>query len=179
MKNNLKTIARINRDTFNHLIIYFQRVNEFTVVRNENIQYLNIDDRKGYSDWINCGDLIKCEFNHDSNSGFYFNTYYRNNIDFSIDQDKYSSYQLDNLKKDISQFQRIEKLIYKDLDYIDQYLSNVDIKILINILFKRFNVIGGTLDDGSFKSVYNGCNKSSFIDYIDQAIITSNQTKVA
>ena len=163
----MKTIIRVLKNEFNHVQFYFQCVESFKVVRNENIQYL--DDKINYTDWIKSGDLINCDFSN-RHGDFIFDCEYRNDIEFSINNRLFSSYKLNELKKEITRFNRVEKNIYSDIEKIGEYLGTIDFKILLNIFFNRFNVIGGTIEINNIKHVYNGCNKSEFINSIIEVL---------
>ena len=91
-------------------------------------------------------------------------------MDLEISGKSFSGYKLAELQKEINTFKRIDKNINSDLDNIGEYIGSVDMKILLNIMFNRLGVIGGLLEMKGHKQVYNGCNKSNFIDNIIAAM---------
>jgi len=164
-----KTIARINDKS-----ITFQKVESFQFVRRENVQYMTDDERFCFSDWLRSGDLLNAEF-----------TYTITDLEFRFDIRElvitgktltYYQHQTSILKNEIIEFNRVNNAVNSALNEIGCYMHSVDLKILISILFKRLNVVGGTLSlQNGNKFAFNHLSLKNTIEKLALALSDNNQ----
>jgi hypothetical protein len=163
----MSNIIRAYKNTFGGVILCFQPVEYFYIHKHEELWQVSTEDRKGYSDWAHSGDLLKTEFCcHTSNIEI--------DLEFkswglNVDSSTVSLYKLDELRTEIAAIKRLEKLVNKDLYLVGEYPDSAALKPLLNIIFKRLNVIGGTISTEDVSRAF-GCDSIDKIDFI-KAII--------
>jgi hypothetical protein len=140
----MKTIVRANKDKYGNVSISFQQVKSFDLIKCNDIGSKSAEELKGYSDWVNSGNTLKAEFDsHPANIQFGLT-----HRDFSLDfgfSNTVQGHDIPSLKKVISSLTRIEKKICDDLYENNLFIDSSALKDVLDIVFKRANVIGGTI----------------------------------
>ena len=158
--NKHKRIARINDDG-----IIFQLITDFTVVKSADIQSLSLDQRRGYSDWISSGDLIKGNYSQ--------NRFADIELDFRMRELKLNFgykksadiFDCEQLRKEITILNRLDKGLTNAVNELGRSVTSVELDILLNIIFTKLGVIGGTACIGANKRVFGHTNiKQSITD---------------
>ena len=161
MTNKLKTIARINKKS-----IAFQVVDGFKLIRNEFIPLLGEKEKRGFSDWVGSGDLVKADFSFGVLSNFEFDFEFRElELEFKH-RTKFGDYQLATLKKEITFYQRKNNAFLKAVEKTGYSHRSLDMKILLNILFEKLNVIGGTVSLDTEKLSFDRRNTNQAIELV-------------
>lgn len=147
---SLTTIARINKES-----VLFQRVNNFTLVRYTDTPGIDPNERRQYSDWLRCGDLIKAEFEH----GFF------SDIEFCLlnrelklnlgHKNSISAYDMQFFKKEIAQLARLNNAIEKAVNKQGAFINSMPMDELLKIVFKHLKVTGGTLSGLDIKYCFD------------------------
>jgi hypothetical protein len=160
----MTTIARINNES-----IIFQSVDSFDFVSNSDIQMLTVDEAKRYSDPNGSGNTWKASF-ADAVSEVEFDL--RLNA-FGLNMKRgctVSSYQAEVLKREITQLMRVERSVEKAVQDIGCYMGSVQLYILLNILFKKLKVIGGTFSHDNANLSFGRCSMEQSISKIVEVL---------
>ncbi|MEH6454826.1 MAG: hypothetical protein V7749_00760 [Cocleimonas sp.] len=146
----IQTIARINNEG-----IVFQFVDSFRVVKNQNIKLLTVDERSGFADWVNSGDMIKASFDTNRLCDFEYVFQY-NELSLSVQQHQcLGHYQVTQIQSETKEFLRKFNAIEKAVSDLGFTFRSIDEKLKLIILFKKLNVIGGTAVFGHQKITFD------------------------